>query len=180
MPISRLTRQLTGTAIVTLALTFLAAVPAAWGQDQARQPEPAVPAKDVFDIIRQLLHKPPKEAPETAAPGTGKTMYAYAPYIAANSTNGFMIGVGGNVAFFRGDPRTTSLSTAVVSGSITSKGQLFLSMKLATFSRDNRWYLNGDNRLAVTSEETYGLGSNTPASAKVDTKFSFFRVYETI
>jgi outer membrane protein assembly factor BamA len=68
----------------------------------------------------------------------------------------------------------------VVSGSITSKGQLFLSMKLATFSRDNRWYLNGDNRIAVTSEETYGLGSNTPASAKVDTKFNFFRVYETI
>ena len=181
MPISRLRRQLTGAAIVTLVLTVLAAVPTAWGQDVAGQAEPMVPAKDIFDVLRQLLHKKSSEkAPEPAVQKPGTTMAAYAPYIAANSSNGFIIGAAGNVAFFMGDPKTTRLSTAVVSLSYTSKGQLLLSAKLAAFSKNNRWLLNGDNRFNWTSQKTYGLGTSTDPSAEVDTKYNFFRIYETL
>lgn len=173
-------RGAAGAAVVMLVLSVVTAGAAAWGQEKARMPEPAVKPKDIFDVLRELFHKPVKEAPESQMKSVGKAMYAYAPYIAANSTNGFMVGAGGNVAFYRGDPKTTNLSTAVASLSLTSKGQLFLSTRLATFSRNNTWYLYGDNRLALTREQTYGLGADTPASARVDAKFDFFRVYDTV
>ena len=181
MPISRLMRPWTGIAIVTLALTVLAAVPPAWGQEVVGQAEPAVPAKDIFDVLRQLLHKnKPETASKPAVEEPGKTMAAYAPYIAANSSNGFIVGAAGNVAFFLGDPKTTRLSTAVASVSYTTKGQFLVSVKLAAFSRNNNWFLSGDNRFNWTSQKTYGLGTSTDFSAEVDTKFNFFRIYETL
>src|SRR5512139_582482 len=106
MPSNQCRRKLAGPALAIILLIAQSAVPAAWGQEKARMPEPAVPAKDIFDVVRQLFHKPAKEASETSGQPSGKAMYAYAPYIAANSTNGFMIGAGGNVAFYLGDPRT--------------------------------------------------------------------------
>jgi outer membrane protein assembly factor BamA len=107
-------------------------------------------------------------------------MLTIMPYVGANSSNGFIIGAAGNVAFYLGDPKTTSISSAVASLSITSKGQFLLSAKLSAFSRDNRWYFEGDNRFNWTSQDTYGLGTNTPPSAEVDTKYNFFRLYETL
>ncbi len=79
-----------------------------------------------------------------------------------------------------GDPKTTRLSTAVASVSYTTKGQFLVSVKLAAFSRNNNWFLSGDNRFNWTSQKTYGLGTSTDFSAEVDTKFNFFRIYETL
>lgn len=179
MSIKRLIRKTAGAAAVIIGLAVMAAGAAAWGQEPV-SPEAPVPAKDIFDVLREILNKPPKVTEPPAAGKAGKTMSAYAPYIAANSSNGFIIGAAGNIAFFLGDPKTTSISSAVASLSITSKGQFLLSAKLSAFSRDNRWYFEGDNRFNWTSQDTYGLGTNTPPSAEVDTKYNFFRLYETL
>jgi len=179
MPIRQKRRKTAGAAIVSLALTIMTAGAIAHGQDQPFPPEAPVPLKDVFDVLRELRHKPPKDDAATAMV-PGKLMTAFTPYIAANSSNGFMIGGAGNVAFFLGDPKTTRLSSAVASLSLTSKGQLLLSAKLASYSRDNTWYLSGDNRFNLTSQDTYGLGTNTDPSAQVNTKYNFLRIYESV
>jgi len=179
MLINRNRRKGTGAAGVALMLAVMAAGAAAQEQ-QAIPPEAPVPAKDIFDVLREWRHKPPKQ-PEKRLPGEpGKPMVSFMPYIGANSSNGFIIGAASNVAFYRGDPETTRLSTGVASVSLTSKGQVLLSAKLALYSRNNTWFIDGDNRLSLTSQDTYGLGTNTPPSAEVDTKYNLIRVYETL
>ena len=179
MPENLLGRKLSRRVLSALLLAVLSGVPAGWGQG-AVSPQAPVPAKDVFDVLRELLKKPPKKAEPQGEGKSGGSMSAYAPYIAANSSNGFIIGAAGNIAKYIGDPKTTSISSAVVSFSITSKGQFLLSAKLSTFSNGNRWHLEGDNRFNWTSQDTYGLGTNSPPAAEVDTKYNFFRLYETL
>jgi len=171
--------KMVGAAIVILMLTLMAAGAAAQDQE-AIPPEAPVPTKDIFDLIREWRHKPPKH-PEKRLPGEpGKPMLSFIPYIGANSSNGFIVGAAGNIAFYRGDPATTRLSTGVASVSFTSKGQILLTAKLAFYSRNNTWFIDGDNRFNLTSQDTYGLGTNTPPSAEVDTKYNMLRVYETL
>jgi hypothetical protein len=176
---SRRLRKTAGTAVVILGLAFMAAGAAAQEQ-RAIPPESPVPAKDIFDVIREWRHKPPKQ-PENRIPGEpGKPMFSFIPYIGANSSNGFIVGASGNIAFYRGDPATTRLSTGLASVSLTSKGQVLVSAKLAVYTRNNTWFIDGDNRFNFTSQDTYGLGTNTPPSAEVDTKYNLVRIYETL
>jgi hypothetical protein len=179
MPINPKMRKTLRAAVVSLALTILAAGAAAHGQEQAFPPEAPVPLKDIFDVLRELRHKPPKDDAASAMM-PGKLMTVVTPYIAANSSNGFMIGAAGDVSFFLGDPKKTRLSSAVASVSYGSKGQLLLSAKLAAYSKNNTWYLSGDDRFNVTSQDTYGLGTSTDPSAKVGTKYNFLRLYEIL
>ncbi len=179
MSIKRLMRKTAGAAVVIIGLAVMAAGAAAQEQ-QVTSPEAPVPAKDIFDVLREWRHKPPKQ-PEKRLPGEpGKPMLSFMPYVGANSSNGFIIGAAGNIAFYRGDPATTRISTGVASASLTSKGQVLLSVKMALYSRNNTWFIDGDNRLNLTSQDTYGLGTNTPFSAEIDTKYDLFRVYETL
>ena len=176
---SGMMRKAAGAVCVTLALILWAAGAAAQ-ERRAVPPEGPVPTKDIFDVLREWFHKPPKGAEDPVPGGPGNPMFAFTPYVGANSSNGFLVGAAGNIAFFRGDPRTTRLSTGVASLSITSKGQVLLSAKLAAYSRNNTWFVDGDNRLNLTSQDTYGLGLNTAPSDEVDTKYNLFRVYETL
>ena len=136
------------------------------------------PTKDVFDLLRQLRHKPPPPPPGADA-GTTR-MIAAAPVITYNPTSGVGIGAAGNVAFYSGSPDTTRISSVVASLIGTSKKQVLVNAKINSWARDNRWHIQGDNRFYWTSQKTYGLGSDSPESGAVDQKYDAFRVYETV
>lgn len=136
----------------------------------------AVPTRDVFDILRELRHKPPEAEPEDAYK---KLMIAAAPVVAYNPASGFGIGAAGNVAFFKGFPQTTSISSVVASLIVTSKKQLLFNGKFDISTADNRWVLHGDNRVYFTSQDTYGLGTSTTPEEQLNTKYNFLRFYET-
>jgi hypothetical protein len=149
-----------------------------------RPPEPvggpastiAVPTRDIFDILRELRHKPPKAEPED---DYKKLMIAAAPVVSYNPASGVGIGAAGNVAFFKGFPQTTSISSVVASLIVTSKKQLLFNGKFDVSTADNRWVLHGDNRIYFTSQDTYGLGTSTSPDAALDTRYNFLRFYET-
>jgi len=71
----------------------------------------AVPTLDIFDVVRDLRHKPPKTEPQDYT----HLMIAAAPVISYNPASGFGIGVAGNVAFYKGRPETTRISSVVAS-----------------------------------------------------------------
>jgi outer membrane protein assembly factor BamA len=136
----------------------------------------AVPTRDIFDILRELLKKPPKgEEPDAYK----KVMLAAAPVVSYNPASGFGIGLAGNAAFFKGFPSTTSISSIVASLIVTSKSQLLLNAKFDVATENNHWLLHGDNRVYLTSQDTYGLGTSTTAEDQVNAKYNFFRFYET-
>jgi outer membrane protein assembly factor BamA len=138
---------------------------------------PAEPTRDLFDILRELLHKP---APPPPGPEDYKNwMVAAAPVITYGPTSGFGLGLAGNLAVYRGFPDTTRISSIVASVTATTKEQVLVNAKINSSSHQNRAHFEGDNRLYWTSQKTYGLGTGTGEDAAVDQKYDYFRFYET-
>ena len=106
-------------------------------------------------------------------------MFAFAPVIGAKPSSGVLFGVAGNVAFYRGDPSTTRISSMVTSLTFSTKKQTSLTDRFAMSGRENRWRHEGDYRFQWTSLETYELGTSADTSAGVQANFDFFRLYHT-
>lgn len=146
--------------------------------EAAPPPGPAAPTRDLFDVVRDLRHKPPAPAP--GPEDYKKRMVALAPVLGYAPTSGVGVGVAGNAAFYRGHPGTTNISSMVASVMATSKKQVLVNAKVSLSTAENRWLLLGDNRLYWTSQKTYGLGGRTLESDAVDQKQDYFRIYETL
>jgi outer membrane protein assembly factor BamA len=175
-----------GTALLALAARAAAAQEGA--QQPAPQPAPEAPGqesvspteptKDLFDLLRELRHKPPPPAP--GPDDYKKWMVAAAPVVTYGPTSGFGVGVAGNMAVYRGFPGTTRISSMVASVTATTKDQVLVNAKINSSALDNRRHFEGDNRLYWTSQKTYGLGTATAEGAAVDQKYDYFRLYETL
>jgi outer membrane protein assembly factor BamA len=107
-------------------------------------------------------------------------MLAVAPVISYNPANGAGLGAAGNVAFYRGPPASTQISSLVASATATTKGQVLVNAKLDASSASNRWSLTGDDRFYWTSQTTYGLGTSSAESQAVGMEFDYFKVHETV
>jgi outer membrane protein assembly factor BamA len=90
-----------------------------------------------------------------------------------------VFGGAGNIAAYHGDPKTTHISTSVFSATLSQRGQTLTSIRLTTFTRDDRWLIVGDNRFQWTSQDTFGLGTSSTDTDAVNAQYNFFRVYET-
>jgi outer membrane protein assembly factor BamA len=142
---------------------------------QTVSPAPPPETMDVFDLLRKLRHK---EA-ETEPWDYHEPMFAVAPVIGAKPSSGVLFGVAGNVAFYRGDPSTTRISSMVTSLTFSTKKQTSLTNRFAMSGRENRWRHEGDYRFQWTSLETYELGTSADTSVGVQANFDFFRLYHT-
>jgi hypothetical protein len=178
---------LAATVVMTVAARAQAAAqppssaePQAPPGQQAEAVTPAAPSsdpgaeKDIFDILRDLRHKPP---PQEVA-DYRKIMLAVAPVISYNPANGAGLGAAGNVAFYRGPPDSTRISSIVASAIATTKGQVLVNAKLDASTARNTWTLAGDNRLYWTSQTTYGLGTSSSSEQALGLKFDYFRAHE--
>jgi outer membrane protein assembly factor BamA len=151
-------------------------------QPQARPESPAPPSsaaeadKDIFDVLRDILHKPLPSGQYDYK----QMMLAIAPVISYNPANGAGIGAAGNVAFYRGPPDSTQISSMVASATVTTRGQVLVNAKLDVSSAHDRWNFVGDNRLYWTSQTSYGLGTSSTSEDAFGMKFDYFRAYETV
>ena len=163
------------TAWLSAAASAAVAGQAPAGQASTR---PAPETVDVVDLIRILRHQPP---PDRSVPfDYRKPMRAIAPVIGYKPSTGFSFGAGGNVAFYRGDPQTTHVSSVVASLTFSVKKQTALFARFGLFTEDDRWFVEGDNRFLWTSQDTYGLGTSTVSDDRVNMRYDYFRVHETL
>lgn len=147
------------------------------GDTQAAEPPPTDQTIDVFDIWRALRHKgadPPAEPWDYRKP-----MMAFAPVIGAKPSAGVLLGAAGNVAFYRGDPSTTHISSVVASVTFSTKSQIAVTERFTMFTRDDRWRLEADHRFQWTSQDTHGLGTSADTRDGVQANFDFFRLHHT-
>lgn len=151
------------------------------GQAPAPPPDPAaseptpVETMDVIDLIRKLRHKEPPQGPFDYT----KRMVAIAPVLGAKPSAGVILGVAGNIAFYRGDPATTHISSNIVSLTVTSKKQAGISARTTVFGRDDRWRGETDYRFQWTSLDTFGLGIATAQAEGQLARFDFYRLYQS-
>src|SRR6266853_600640 len=87
------------------------------------QEKSAAPLTDVGDLLRDLRHR---EAPQPEAPATSdrRRFLVVAPTIGSKPTTGLTGGLNGNMAFFRGDPKTTRISTLQGGFRVSQKKQV--------------------------------------------------------
>jgi hypothetical protein len=141
------------------------------------QATPPAETTDIFDVWRKIRNKEPD--PIAGVWDYRKPMWAFAPVIGAKPSSGTLLGVAGNVAFYRGDPATTHISSMVASLTFSTKGQTALTDRFTMFTRDDRWRLKADHRFQWTSLEISELGTSADTRAGVQADYNFFRLYHT-
>jgi outer membrane protein assembly factor BamA len=114
------------------------------------------------------------------------------PAIGSNPANGWLFGLAPSATWYMGDPATTKISNFVGNFLYTTKKQWIFSSRSNIFSNDNKLIFIGDWRYFVTSQFTYGLGSNSPNDLEIKPAagnalwgkqgmdFRLIRFYETI
>jgi hypothetical protein len=169
-----------GLALVILMTTVAAdaqSVLQAGKEDQTIAPASTVETMDVFDLWRKLRHK--EADAHSDAWDYHKPMVAVAPVIGAKPSSGVLFGAAGNVAFYRGNPATTHISSMVTSLTFSTKKQTSLTNRFTIFGRDSRWRVDGDQRFQWTSLDTFGLGTSADTRTGVLADFDFFRLHQT-
>jgi len=89
----------------------------------------------------------------------GKNYLSILPVVGYAPANGFL--AGGAISFSRlfGEP-PTNLSTGMLNFQITTKGQFIVNARSKIYLPGNNWFLQGDWRLLLFTQPTYGLGIN--------------------
>jgi hypothetical protein len=152
------------------------AQPASANSDRIQATAPADETMDVFDLVRKLRNK--EADPQAESWDYREPMMAFAPVIGSKPSSGLLLGAAGNVAFYRGDPATTRISSMVASMTFSTKKQTSVTNRFTIFANENRWRHEGDHRLQWTSLETHGLGTSADTTAGVEADFDFFRVHQ--
>lgn len=119
--------------------------------------------RDLSDVIRQAMHKPPKEKAQS-----NSSLIVF-PIIGSNPATGFMFGLGGQYAFKVKDSELFSM----MSGSLqyTTKNQFLAIFKNNIYTKQEKIFFTGDWRFQIFSQSTYGLGTNSPEGGVLDYQF---------
>jgi hypothetical protein len=91
------------------------------------------------------------------------------------------VGLNSNLAFFSGDEKTTHISSISGGLRVSQKKQVLSGVRFSMFTPDDRWFIQGDNRLSWTSQNTYGLGADTIAigPSAENLKYNALKLYES-
>jgi hypothetical protein len=172
-------RELARTVVATLCL-----VGAAAGAVCAQEPSPPAdkprPSTDIWDLLARARHRPTVKSAGSESSERLKPRFVTAPIIGHKPSTGPVLGVGESVAFYRGDPGDTRISSAIGGLRLSFKKQLLLNLGLNLFTSGDRWYFQSDNTFNVTAQDTFGLGPHIAPDQPLNTKFRFQRFYETI
>jgi hypothetical protein len=89
----------------------------------------------------------------------GKTYLSVLPVIGYAPANGFLLG--GAISFARlFGPPPTNLSSGMLNFQVTTKRQFIVNARSKIYLPGNKWFLQGDWRLLLFTQPTYGLGIN--------------------
>ncbi len=118
---------------------------------------------------------PPGEAEEKPA----KRHLTVIPFVSSSPVTGLGFGVAAAGTTQRGEPENTSLSTYSLSFTLTTQSQYALTSRHDLRFADD-WGLTGMERWTKWPSPTWGIGGNTPESAKSTMDYQLFRLYELV
>jgi len=127
-----------------------------------------------------VRHKTIVDSDLSADAASHERFLVIAPTIGSKPSTGFTLGFSGNVAFFDGDPAATHISSISGSFKLSQKGQMLSGGRFAVFTDQDRWFVQGDLRLSLTSQNTYDFGTDATAASASNAAYTQRRLYETI
>jgi hypothetical protein len=164
-----------------LALASIVVVPLpGFAQEPKEEADRTAQAMDAGDLWRLIRHGDEPDEKRPAVLEAHERVFVFAPTIASRPSTGWNAGITSNVAFVGGDLQTTHMSSASGFFRVSQKKQVLSGIRFSVFTRDDRWFLQGDNRLFWTSQQTYGLGIQAPPTGEANAKFRFVRANEAV
>jgi hypothetical protein len=160
------------------AFAILLSAEVARAQDTTAAGErPAIPQRDLLDILSRILHgRPDSVVVVEPAP---KVVFTVLPAFSVNPATGFLFGLSATALTRFGPEETTNSSNAAASVNYTTKSQFNVLVRSNIFGSNNGFLLQGDWRYQDTSQPTYGLGPAQPESRKDDLEYQLIRIYQT-
>ena len=153
----------------------------------------AVNPVDLIGVIGGVFSKKGPKRNNVLIPGVNNI--SLLPIIGYGPANGFVLGAAVSATNLLGDKENTTLSSALMSLSVTTKEQLLLCARSDIYLPGNSWYIPGDVRFLLFAQPTYGLGIyglDAPLSFNVGgidatkpvteqpMRYNYIRFYETV
>jgi outer membrane protein assembly factor BamA len=129
---------------------------------------------DVGDLWRSLRRQAIDPTP------TQKRSLVAAPSIGSKPSTGLSVGFSSSMAFFAGEPAHTHISTMLAGIKVTQNKQVNFGNRLALFTKNDRWFLQLDNRFAWTSQNTYAFGTDSPITTGTNAKYNSIKLSENV
>ncbi len=127
---------------------------------------------DIGDLWHMLLRR-------DITPRDSRKFFVLAPTIGSKPSTGLTLGLNTNMAFYLGDPRSTHISSISGGFRVSEKQQTLSGFRFSTFSNQDHYFFQGDNRFNWTSQNTFGLGGDTAATIAQNVKYDQVRFFET-
>lgn len=102
-----------------------------------------------------------------------KTMLMVLPNVSSNPANGLLLGVAGSTGFYLGPRQLTRVSSIGFNFAYTTKNQFLAFAKSNIYTNGDKFFLQGDWRYFIYKAPTWGLGTNSPDSIKMQNSTSW-------
>ena len=131
-------------------------------------------SKDIKGIFKRL--KKNSDTTTTEKLVVGKTISSVLPFAGYAPANGFVVGAAASLTHLFGPP-PTSVSSGMFDIQATTMKQIITNARTKIYLKGNKWFLQGDWRLLIFTQTTYGLGIQNPEDPEPE--FHINRLEET-
>lgn len=131
---------------------------------------------DLIDIARSLWHVKNKRTIDTAR---RKFYFSILPVSSSVSGPGKMLITSTTAGFYLGSARTTYLSNITFAPYLNFKGRYGLPIRSNIWLKNNMFNIQGDTRLMVYPQYTWGLGGGQPDDKKFLVDYKYVRFYQS-
>lgn len=132
--------------------------------------------KDLIDIGKSVFHISSKA---DTSPKGRSFYFSILPLSSAVPGGGRAIFTATTAGFYLGDRGTTYLSSVTFAPYFNFKGRYGLPFRSSLWLRDNSWNIQGDTRILIYPQNTWGLGGGTPEFNKFVVNYNYFRFYQS-
>jgi hypothetical protein len=150
-----------------------------WAEDDKTPTAPPSDQLDVADLWHLMRGDTKPDAEAAATTDAERRVVLVAPTLSSKPSTGLAFGVATDAAFFLGDRQTTHLSSLTGTMRVSTKKQALGTVRFAAFTNRDQWFFQGDERLWWTSQDTFGLGGDTPAADAEKVNYDLFRFFQT-
>jgi energy-coupling factor transporter transmembrane protein EcfT len=168
-------------ALLTIALCLLAiGVSAQTDSSSAKyRPLPDTLEKlDLIDIANSILHKRARSVNDR---DEKKLYFSFLPISSsAIASAGQTLVASTTAGFYLGSPRTTYLSSINFTPYLNFQGRYGLPIRSSIWLKDNTFNIQGDTRVLVYPQYTWGLGGGQPDDHKFLVDYVYVRFYQSV
>ncbi len=137
-----------------------------------------VPQKDITDILREIRHRPPPSLDTNSA--KRKANFSLLPAAGYALQSRFAILLAGNASFYLGKDSVEKLSQVSSALTYTENNQIIFPIFSDIWTKNNKYNILGDWRVAKYPQDTYGLGGHTSLDSADLIDYDYIRFNETV